>query len=203
MAQSNVSNLRGFPAFWPNHTMEPPQSWSHWSDPFQLAIMANENLDIDNISGPEVPESQIPILEQSTGSESEKERNSREARIRITMNSYEAAQFKRISDETKKFGGLRRAEADKKLRSIICIALGKKRRKGILSKKNTRVKILAIYFRKFWDLLNPAFNKPPNFTIERYKLLNRKERERESFEQFWGALTDLASTCNFRESEEA
>ena len=32
MVQSNEANLRRIPAFWQNHTMEPLQSWNHWSD---------------------------------------------------------------------------------------------------------------------------------------------------------------------------
>ena len=40
MAQLNESNLRGIHAIWSNHTKEPPQSWTHWSDQFQLAIIA-------------------------------------------------------------------------------------------------------------------------------------------------------------------
>ena len=67
------------------------------------------------MSGPEVPENQIQILEQSTGSESETEQASREARKWIAIKSYEAAEEKGINDARKKFGGLRKAEADKKL----------------------------------------------------------------------------------------
>ena len=52
-------------------------------------------------------------------------------------------------------------------------------------------------------MLDAAFNKPPNTTFERYKLLNRKQKDRELYEQFWGALTDLASTCNSKESDDA
>ena len=63
--------------------------------------------------------------------------------------------------------------------------------------------MLSISFKEFLDLLHLAFNKPPNVTLERYKLQNRKQREREPFEHFWGALTDLASTCSFRKSDEA
>ena len=74
--------------------------------------------------GPEVPESQIPILEQSTEKRSKNERASREARNRSTMKSYETAKEKRIYDEIKKFGGLKRAEADKKLKSISFLVLG-------------------------------------------------------------------------------
>ena len=36
------------------------------------------------------------------------------------------------------------------------------------------------------------YKKPTNTTFERYKLLSRKQKYRESYEQFWGALSDLA-----------
>ena len=49
-------------------------------------------MDIDNSSGPEVPENQILILEQPTGSEPETEKASREARNRTAMKSYGAAE---------------------------------------------------------------------------------------------------------------
>ena len=69
MAQSNESNVRGVPFFWPNHTLEPPRSWTQWSDQFQLAIIAKENLDIDSLNGPEVPKTKIPRRDE------EQERN--------------------------------------------------------------------------------------------------------------------------------
>ena len=68
MAQSNDSNVRVIPPFWPNHTLEPPHAWTQWSDQFQLAIIAKENLDLESLHGPEIPETQIPNLEQATGS---------------------------------------------------------------------------------------------------------------------------------------
>ena len=71
MAQSNESKLRRITALWSKQTMEPPHSWTYWSDQFQLAIIAKDNLDIDILSGPEVPENRIPILKQPTGIESE------------------------------------------------------------------------------------------------------------------------------------
>ena len=70
-------------------------------------------------------------------------------------------------------------------------------------KKNPRVKISTISFTAFWTLLDAAFNKPPNTTFERYKLLNHKQKDRESYEQFWRVLTDLASTGIIKENDEA
>ena len=53
MAQSSTdSNLRGTPAFRPNHTVEPPTQWTNWIYQFHLAIIAKENLDIDNLKEP-------------------------------------------------------------------------------------------------------------------------------------------------------
>ena len=51
MAQSNSneSNVRGIPSFWQNHTVGPPIPWEEWSDLFQLAIIAKENIDIENL----------------------------------------------------------------------------------------------------------------------------------------------------------
>ena len=166
----------GIPPFLPNHTLEPPHTWTQWSDQFQLAIIAKENLDIESLHGPEIPQTQIPFLEQVTGSESDNE-------------------------EKRKLNGMRRTEEDKKLRSILFLASGSEG-KRVFSQKNPRVKILTISLSEFWTLLDAAFNKPPHTTFERYKLLSRKQKDLESYEQFWEALTDLASTCNIKESDE-
>ena len=92
MAQSNDTNVRGFPHFWPNHTLEPAHAWSQWSDQFQLAIIAKENLDLESLNGPEIPETQIPILEQATGSESDTERTNRENSNKNALKQYESAE---------------------------------------------------------------------------------------------------------------
>ena len=57
------------------------------------------------------------------------------------------------------------------------------------------MKVLGISFKEFYELLELAFIKPTNKTFERYKLLSRKQKDRESYEQLWGALSDLARSC--------
>ena len=79
MAQSNDSNVRGVSPFWPNHTLEPPHAWTQWSDQFQLAIIAKENLDLESLHGPEILETQIPILnKQQAASRTRKKPTERE-----------------------------------------------------------------------------------------------------------------------------
>ena len=98
------------------------------------------------------------------------------------MKQYEAAEEKRINEEKRNLNGMRRTEADQKLRSILILAL-ESEEKRVFTQKNPRVKISAISFTEFWTLLDAAFNKPPNTTFERHNLLNRKQKDRESLEK--------------------
>ena len=76
MAQLSTDlNLLGIPAFWPNHTVEPPTQWTNWIDQFQLAIIAKENLDIDNLNEQLEQETTIAILEGAQDLENERQRN--------------------------------------------------------------------------------------------------------------------------------
>ena len=164
MAQSTTdSNLREIPAFWSNHAVEPPTQWNNWIDQFHLAIIAKENLDIDNLKEPVEGETKLPILEGAQESETEPQRKAREAKV-------------------------------KKVRSILYLALGAEG-KRVFAQKHPRVKVLGISFKEFYELLESAFIKPTNITFERYKLLSRKQKDRESCEQFWGELSDLARSC--------
>ena len=164
MAQpSTDSNLRAIPAFWPNHLIEPPTQWNNWIDQFHLAIIAKENLDIDNLKEPLELETTIPILEGAQESETDPKRKAREARNKETMRVYEHAEDKRLAEDIRKLGGMRRYEADKKVRSILYLALGAEG-KRVFAQKHPRVKVLGISFKNFFELLEAAFIKPTNIT---------------------------------------
>ena len=64
------------------------------------------------------------------------------------MKSYEAAEEKKTNDKRDIFGGLRRAKADKKLRSILFLPFGKEG-KRVFSEKNIGVKIHPFLLRNF------------------------------------------------------
>ena len=50
--------------------------------------------------------------------------------------------------------------------------------------------------------LSIAFVRKTSVTFERHKLLNRKQRDRESLEQFWGALAEIAKRCDIHTGED-
>ena len=95
---------------------------------------------------------------------------------------------------------MRLEEADKKLRSVLYLALGNEG-KRIFGQNFTKVKILQISFKEIWDFLAIALVRKTNVTFERLKLLNRKQRDRESLEQFWGASAEMAKKCDIAAGE--
>ena len=180
MAQSSTdSNLRGIPAFWPNHTVEPPTQWTNWIDQFRLAIIAKESLDIDNLKEPLEQETTIPILEGAQDSENEPQRKAREAWNKKFIRIYEQSEEKRMLEEKRKLGGMRRYGADKKSKIDPIPGLVSWRKESVFS-KTPKDESSNNLFQVILVLLEAAFIKPTNIPFERYKLLSRKQKERES-----------------------
>ena len=104
MAQSTDSNLRGFPAFWPNHIVGTTTQWSNWIDQFHLAIIHKENLEINNLKEPLETETTILVLGGARDSEKETQMKVREARNKEVMRVYENADDKISLEEKRNFG---------------------------------------------------------------------------------------------------
>ena len=180
--------MRGIPSFWRNHTVDLPIPWEEWSNLFQLAVIAKENIDIDNLLKPtERCHPRPPLLENPPEGQTKThkltclEKNIREQK------RYEDEETASMKTGTKRFNGMNFEGADKKLQSILYLALGNEGKK-IFGQKSTRVKTLQNSFKEFWENLSVTFVRKTNVTLERHKLLNRKQRDRESLEQFRGAL---------------
>ena len=179
MAQSNSneSNVRGIPSFWQNHTVDPSIPWEEWSDLFQLAIIAKENIDIENMLNPSERYHPLPpTLANPPENESDAQKTSRIERNIREQKRFDDEKMASIKSETKKFNGIRLEEMDKKLRSILYLALGNEGKKTF-GQNFTRVKVLQISFKEFWENLSVAFVRKTNITFERHKLLNRKQRD--------------------------
>ena len=110
MAQSsNESNVRGIPPFWQNHTVDPPTPWEDWSDLFQLAIIAKENIDIENLLNPSERQHPLPPnLENPPDGETDAQRRLRLERNIQEQRRYDEEETASIKTETKKFNGMRR-----------------------------------------------------------------------------------------------
>ena len=51
-------------------------------------------------------------------------------------------------------------------------------------------------------ILATAFVRKTNVTFEKHKFLNRKQRDRESLEQFLGVLAEMAKKCDIAAGDE-
>ena len=66
-----------------------------------MAIVAKENLEIENMEEPLVSKSEIPILKGAQDSEIETQRKAREATNKEVMRVYEIAEDKNNREKTK------------------------------------------------------------------------------------------------------
>ena len=176
MAQpnSNESNVRGILSFWQNHTVDPPIPWEEWSDLYQLAIIAKENIDIENLFNPtERYHPPPPTLQYPPENESDAQKTSRIERNIREQKRFDDEEMASIKSETKKFNGMRLEEADKKLRSILYLALGNEGKK-IFGQKFTRVKVLRISFKEFWEKLSTAFVRKNKHNLRKTQTLKQK-----------------------------
>ena len=160
MAQSNnESNVRRIPPFWQNHTVDPPIPWEDWSDLFHLALIAKENVDIKNLLYPlERHHPQPPTLENPTDNESESQRKSRIDSNTQDQRRYDEEETASIKSETKKFNGMRLEEANKKVRSILYLALGNER-KRILGQKFTKVQNTTNFIQRILRIFSNRFRQ--------------------------------------------
>ena len=90
--------------------------------------------------------------------ETDNQRQSRMERNTQEQRRYDEEESASIKSETKKINAKRLEEADKKLRSVLYLALGNEG-KRIFGQKFSKVKVLQISFKEFWDSLAIALVK--------------------------------------------
>ena len=149
--------MRGVPPFWQLHTIDPPTPWEDWREMFPLASIARENIDIDTLLNPlEFLNPEILQLEEELQNESTTAKTERFARNAEERNRFRDSENVRIKLETKTFNGKRMEDADKKIGSMLYLALGGED-KRFFSQKFSKVKIPRITFTESWDFLTQAF----------------------------------------------
>ena len=59
------------------------------------------------------------------------------------------------------------------------------------------MRVATVTLHEMQTNCDEAFNKPRNRTLERFKFVSRKQKEKETLRQFWHTLTGLAAKCEF------
>ena len=93
-------------------------------------------------------------------------------------------------------GDMEVTTATKKAISVLYLALGMAARKTIAN-KFPATNIASITLTDLLKNCKEGFEKPKNETLGRFKLLSRKEQERQPLRESWNDLNGLAAKCNF------
>ena len=94
-------------------------------------------------------------------------------------------------------GDMEEMTAAKNAISVLYLALRMTARKTISDKFPT-VNFARITLTKLITRCEECFEKPKNETLDRFKFLSRKKKERKALRGFWNELNGLAAKCNIR-----
>ena len=86
--------------------------------------------------------------------------------------------------------------------SIFYLSLGTKKRQNI-SSRNPHLKINTLTTVELWKIIEDTFFGSRNINFDRYTLLTRGIKRRESIEHFFGKLKELSENCDLGSLEDA
>ena len=99
-------------------------------------------------------------------------------------------------------GGLNPETAERKVVSVLFLAIGAAARKNLMD----RFPEMVVSSIALADLLRncvTTFAKLRNRTLDRFTFLSRKQNVNETLQQFWNSLTGLAAKCAFGEQTDS
>ena len=85
--------------------------------------------------------------------------------------------------------------------SLLYLSIGIEERR-LLTQKFPHDNIYNLTALKPWEMMEIAFIRPRNITIDRYVFFSRKQKKGETVEQFYSISKELAENCDFENREE-
>ena len=90
---------------------------------------------------------------------------------------------------------------DQKCVSLLYLSIGTEGRR-LLTEKFPHNNIYDLTTLKLSEMMEIAFIRPRNITLDRYLFFSRKQKKGEAVEQFYSILKELAENCDFENREE-
>ena len=204
MAQpANKRTPLGIDPFWDKPTPDPPLRWEKWRVQYNLALLAEANINLDILLGPKPEMVDLPlepIYEETIvgfSAQSERERNARKAQQR--MNWQNKCQW--LIEIGIMCGDKPWSLADRKTVSLPYLSIGVEGRR-ILNRENSHTLIGTLSTAEFLKIVKTAFIRPRNITFDRHVFLITKQLRDETVKHFFGKLKELAEICDFENKEE-
>ena len=141
-----------------------------------------------------------PIYEETivgASAQSDRERNARNAQQKMNWQN----KCQRLIEVGIMCGDKPWSLADRKAVSLLYLSIGIEGRR-ILNCKNPHIMIDTLTTVDFWKIVEEAFIRPRNITLDRHVFLITKQLRGETVEHFYGKIKELAENCDFENKEE-
>ena len=179
---------------------EPPLEWTKWAAILEMAVFANDGIEIRNLlrSKPPPAEPSEQIYEVDIPGETKAQKknpNIHNQKKRVGWENHVIkAREKGVLCNSFKWD-----EADAKVRSYLFLCLGAEE----LQQKRLNLQLHTVTTQEFMTTLEDFFSTTRIIAFERYHFICRKPKSSRNLEQFHADLVELASIadCGDREDE--
>ena len=144
---------------------------------------------------PAEPKYEMPI--EDANHELERDRQIRNSQLKLQWD----LKCKKITEAGVLCGERPWNLCDQKCVSLLYLSIGTEG-KRLLTQKFPHDNICDLSALKLWEMMEIAFIRPRNITFDRYVFFSRKQKKRETVEQFYSFLIELAENCDFENCEE-
>ena len=194
MAQSLRSPV-GVPLYWES-SANPLQEWPSWLSTFKLAVMAKENLHVDQLLQlkPTVVDlfyPTVPSYEEVIEGANEEETRKRQIRNERRRVDWEN-QCRAIRNRGPMIDRYTWDEADITVKSLMYLSLGTGASR-IYHQRNTHTLIDRCSTNELIYELGITFTRPRNITFERFQLITVQQNSNKNLKTFFSRLRKLGS----------
>ena len=204
MAQSARKSPIGVPLYWESGA-NPTIEWQTWFSTFKMAVMAKENLHVDQlpILKPTANDLFYPIMptfEERVENASEDEERKREIRNERRKVDWEN-ECKQIRSRRPMIDRYTWDEADLKVKNLTYLSLGTEATR-IFHQRNPYTMIDNCSTNELVYELGLTFTRPRNLTFDRFQLITVQQNPNENLETFFSRLRELGSKAALGDVEE-
>ena len=203
MAQSLKSPV-GVPLFWESGA-NPPQEWPSWLSTIKMAVMAKENLIVDQLLRLKLTNTDlfyptVPSYEDTIEGANDKETRKRQIRNERRRVDWEN-ECRAIRNRGPMIDRYTWDDADIKVKSLVYLSLGTEASR-IYHQRNPHTLIDRCSTNELIYELGITFIRPRNITFDRFQLITVQQNSNEKLETFYSRLRELGSKAALGNVEE-
>ena len=179
--------------FWERATSDPPIRWEKWRIQVKLAIVARENITLDTLLQPKPthvrllvePKNEMAIEDATEQTDRDGQIRNSQLKLQWELNCQKITEADVLCSERQWW------LCDQKCVSLLNLSIGTEGRR-LLTEKFPHDNIYDLSTLKLWEMMETAFIRPRNITLDSYVFFSWKQKKGETAEQFYSNMKELA-----------